>query len=128
MCKHVISLLTVALMSLSTLSVAASLESDMKDMSAIYQSLVKAKSAGEMYYMLKNLRTKAEDARNGIPDILAGRDLNDPQIKAYQQGIDELVTQIDKTNAFVQQGKLHEAKIEAQKIASFRDRNHQKFR
>ncbi|WP_075182722.1 cytochrome b562 [Pantoea sp. 1.19] len=126
--KSIVSLLAVALLSAGGAASAASLEKDMKDMGAIYSSLDKAKSGEEMHKMLTDLRAKAQDAKKGTPDKLVGKAPDSPEIKGYHQGIDDLIAQIDKTDALAKAGKLDEAKAEAKKLADIRNVNHQKFR
>lgn len=48
-------------------------------------------------------------------------------MKDFHKGMDDLIAQIDKADALAKQGKLDEAKAEAQKLAAIRNENHKKF-
>ncbi|MGX9310142.1 cytochrome b562 [Pantoea ananatis] len=126
--KELMSLLAVAVLSVSVTAGAASIEHDMKDMAGIYKSLDGAKSADQLHKMLGDLRAKAEDAKKGTPDKLEGKAPDSPEMKDFHKGMDDLIAQIDKADALAKQGKLDEAKAEAQKLAAIRNENHKKFR
>lgn len=117
--------LAVSTLLASQWGIAASLGSDMHILASNYNTFASSNNPKQATLALSQMRAAALDAKKMPPN----RVQKDPQqLKAYRAGFDDLVMEIDKTNALVKAGKLAQAKQEGQKILTIRDVNHKKFR
>lgn len=120
--KTLATLMMVSALSFSSMSFAASLEDNMKTLAKNYKAFNKSKTAVEANKALDHMRIAATDA-NKAP--LKGR--GDAQAPTSSQLFEQLIAEIDKTQALVKEGHLENAKIEGKKIATIRDQGHKLY-
>ena len=124
--KMVLSgVLAVSSLLVSQWSVAATLEDDMHTLAIGYKNFNGSSNPQQASAALNQMRTAALDSKKLAPTKVK----KDPQqLKAYEAGFDQLVVEIDKTNALVKAGQLAQAKQEGKKLLDIRDVNHKKSR
>ncbi len=121
----VAGVLAVSSMLASQWGMAATLEDDMRTLAIGYKTFAGSDNAQQATAALTKMRVAALDSKKQAPAKVQ----KDPQqLKAYYAGVDQLVGEIDKTNALVKVGKLVQAKQEGKKLLDIRDANHKKFR
>ena len=108
---------------MSSMSFAASLEDNMKTLGKNYKAFNQTNSTVEANQALDNMRAAATDAKKVI---LKGR--SDVKAPTSTELFDQLIVEIDKTQAVVKAGHLDHAKIEAKKIAEIRDQGHKLYK
>ncbi|MHA3051302.1 cytochrome b562 [Acinetobacter sp. ANC 4640] len=121
----VAGVLAVSSMLASQWGMAATLEDDMRTLAIGYKTFAGSDNAQQATAALTKMRAAALDSKKLAPAKVQ----KDPQqLKAYHAGVDQLVGEIDKTNALVKAGQLAQAKQEGKKLLDIRDTNHKKFR
>ncbi|ENV46754.1 hypothetical protein P255_00903 [Acinetobacter brisouii CIP 110357] len=121
----VAGVLAVSSMLASQWGMAATLEDDMRTLAIGYKTFAGSDNAQQATAALTKMRVAALDSKKQAPAKVQ----KDPQqLKAYYAGVDQLIGEIDKTNALVKTGKLAQAKQEGKKLLDIRDTNHKKFR
>ncbi|MHA3049142.1 cytochrome b562 [Acinetobacter sp. ANC 4641] len=121
----VAGVLAVSSMLASQWGMAATLEDDMRALAIGYKTFAGSDNAQQATAALTKMRAAALDSKKLAPAKVQ----KDPQqLKAYHAGVDQLVGEIDKTNALVKAGQLAQAKQEGKKLLDIRDTNHKKFR
>lgn len=70
------------------------------------------------------MREAAVSSKQYLPHKLEGLPSENVQVKEYQAGLDQLVAEIDKVTALVEQGQLDQAKTEAINLVTIRNENH----
>lgn len=128
MSKTMIALITAALLSTSSLAMAASVADDMEAIADHYGSVLKADSVDVMKQGLQAMRVAAVDAQKGIPTKLKNKAEDSPEVKDFRHGMDSLIGEIDGALALADQGKLDEAKKAAQDFKETRNTYHKKYR
>lgn len=114
------TLATVMMMSaLSSMSFAATLQQNMQALGKNYKAFNQTTNPAEANKALDNMRAAATDAKTVK---LKGR--GDASAPSSTQLYDQLIAQIDKTQALVKGGHLDHAKMEGKKIAEIRDQGH----
>lgn len=126
--KTVMALIAAALLSASSLTMAASVADNMDTIAENYGKVLKADSTDVIKKGLQAMRVAALDAQKGIPTKLKDKAEDSPEVKDFRHGLDTLVGQIDGALALADQGKLDEAKKAAQDFKPTRDTYHKKFR
>lgn len=126
--KTVMVLIAAALLSASSLTMAASVADNMDTIAENYGKVLKADSTDVIKKGLQAMRVAALDAQKGIPTKLKDKAEDSPEVKDFRHGLDTLVGQIDGALALADQGKLDEAKKAAQDFKPTRDTYHKKFR
>ena len=126
--KTVMALIAAALLSASSLAMAASVADNMDTIAENYGKVLKADSTDVIKKGLQAMRVAALDAQKGIPTKLKDKAEDSPEVKDFRHGLDTLVGQIDGALALADQGKLDEAKKAAQDFKPTRDTYHKKFR
>ena len=103
----VAGVLAVSSMLASQWGMAATLEDDMRTLAIGYKTFAGSDNAQQATAALTKMRVAALDSKKQAPAKVQ----KDPQqLKAYYAGVDQLVGEIDKTNALVKAGKLVQAK------------------
>lgn len=77
---------------------------------------------------LSIMRKATVASKRYLPHKLEGRSAEDADVIAYQAGLDELIAEIDKVKALVEQGQLDQAKAEAIEFAEIRNKYHLLFK
>ncbi|AYO55635.1 cytochrome b562 [Acinetobacter wuhouensis] len=117
--KTLATMMLVSTVAISSMSFAASLEDNMKTLGKNYKVFNQTNNAAEANKALDNMRAAATDAKKVK---LKGR--GDAKAPTSTQLYDQLIAQIDKTQAVVKAGHLDHAKMEGKKIAEIRDQGH----
>ncbi|ELI8228103.1 cytochrome b562 [Yersinia enterocolitica] len=120
--------MAAALLSASSLAMAASVADNMDTIAENYGKVLKADSTDVIKQGLQAMRVAAQDAQKGIPTKLKDKAEDSPEVKDFRHGLDLLIGQIDGALALAEQGKLDEAKKAAQDFKPTRDTYHKKFR
>ena len=112
----------------STSVFAHELEAEMKTLAKSTQAFAKTEDLEKAKKQLAMMRTAAVASKQSLPHQLEGKSPEDEQVKAYQAGLDDLVLEIDRVSALVEQGQLSQAKQEALNLVKIRNENHKKFK
>lgn len=126
--KTMMALIAAALLSASSLAMAANVADDMDTIADNYGKVLKADSTDVMKQSLQAMRVAAKDAQKGIPTKLKKLGEDSPEVKDFRHGLDILIGKIDGALEFANQGKLDEAKKAAQDFKPTRDAYHKKYR
>ncbi|EKN3600176.1 cytochrome b562 [Yersinia enterocolitica] len=126
--KTIMALIAAALLSASSLAMAASVADNMDTIAENYGKVLKADSTDVIKKGLQAMRVAALDAQKGIPTKLKNKAEDNPEVKDFRHGLDLLIGQIDGALALADQGKLDEAKKAAQDFKPTRDTYHKKYR
>ncbi|MGM7957434.1 cytochrome b562 [Yersinia enterocolitica] len=126
--KTIMALIAAALLSASSLAMAASVADNMDTIAENYGKVLKADSTDVIKKGLQAMRVAALDAQKGIPTKLKNKSEDSPEVKDFRHGLDLLIGQIDGALALADQGKLDEAKKAAQDFKPTRDTYHKKYR
>ncbi len=108
---------------MSSMSFAASLEDNMKTLGKNYKAFNQTNSTVEANQALDNMRVAATDAKKVM--LKARGDANAP---TSTELFDQLIVEIDQTQAIVKAGHLDHAIMEAKKIAEIRDQGHKLYK
>ena len=117
--KTLATVMLVSAFTMSSMSFAADLEQNMKTLGKNYKAFNQTTNAADANKALDNMRAAATDAKKVK---LTGR--GDASAPTSTQLFDQLIAQIDKTQALVKGGHLDHAKMEGKKIAEIRDQGH----
>lgn len=117
--KTLATMMLVSAFTVSSMSFAADLEQNMKTLAKNYKAFNQTTNAAEANKALDNMRAVATDAKKVK---LKGR--GDASAPTSTQLYDQLIAQIDKTQALVKGGHLDHAKMEGKKLADIRDQGH----
>lgn len=117
--KTLATMMLVSAFTMSSMSFAADLEQNMKTLGKNYKAFNQTTNAADANKALDNMRAAATDAKKVK---LKGR--GDASAPTSTQLFDQLIAQIDKTQALVKGGHLDHAKMEGKKIAEIRDQGH----
>ena len=90
---------------------AADLETNMKTLAKSTKAFAEAKDAANAKQQLVVMREAAVSSKQYLPHKLQGLPSGNVQVKEYQAGLDQLVAEIDKVTALVEQGQLDQAKL-----------------
>lgn len=120
-------LISCAILGSSAVS-AADLEMNMKTLAKSTKAFAEAKDTDNAKQQLVVMREAAVSSKQYLPHKLEGLPSENVQVKEYQAGLDQLVAEIDKVTALVEQGQLDLAKTEAINLVTIRNENHKKFR
>lgn len=117
--KTLATVMMMSALSLSSMSFAATLQQNMQALGKNYKAFNQTTNPAEANKALDNMRAAATDAKTVK---LKGR--GDASAPSSTQLYDQLIAQIDKTQALVKGGHLDHAKMEGKKIAEIRDQGH----
>ncbi len=109
----------ISALGFSSMTFAATLQQNMQALGKNYKAFNQTNNAAEANKALDNMRAAATDAKKVK---LKGR--GDASAPTSTQLYDQLIAQIDKTQALVKGGHLDHAKMEGKKIAEIRDQGH----
>lgn len=125
----VLKAMPVALiLALMSFSVRAEVCDSMDNMMMSYAAFNRAANATEASKALTQMRAAAVEAKAGIPMHLEDEPQNSPKRQLYQQEMDKLIIQIDKTKALAAKGDMVQAKAEGKKLMQLRNEGHKLFR
>ncbi|MCH4247718.1 MAG: cytochrome b562 [Acinetobacter populi] len=113
---------------ISNLSMAADLGEDMSVLAKNYQAFNTATTTTDALQALAQMHTASLDAKQSTPMKLMDLPEDDPQIKAYQNAMDRLTTEIDEITDLVKAGKLEDAKQQGKVIEQMKSENHKLFK
>lgn len=88
---------------------AADLETNMKILAKSTKAFAEAKDAANAKQQLVVMREAAVSSKQSLPHKLEGLPSESEKVKEYQAGLDQLVDEIDKVTALVEQGQLDQA-------------------
>jgi soluble cytochrome b562 len=117
--KTLATVMMMSALSLSSMSFAATLQQNMQALGKNYKAFNQTTNPAEANKALDNMRAATTDAKKVK---LKGR--GDASAPSSTQLYDQLIAQIDKTQALVKGGHLDHAKMEGKKIAEIRDQGH----
>lgn len=120
--KTLATVMLVSAFTMSSMSFAADLEQNMKTLAKNYKAFNQTTNAADANKALDNMRAAATDAKKVK---LKGR--GDASAPTSTQLFDQLIAQIDKTQALVKGGHLDHAKMEGKKLADIRDQGHKLY-
>ncbi len=127
--KHLISMLTMSILLLSSVSAMANdTAEDMDILVQNYNSVLTAKEAETLKTALTNMRAAALDAKKGVPPKLEKESADSEAMKDYRQGFDILIGQIEGAMKLADEGKVDEAKAAAEEFKATRNEYHKKYR
>lgn len=127
--KHLIAMLTMSTLLLSSVSAMANdVAEDMDILAQNYSSVLKAKDAAPLKKALTSMREAAVDAKKGVPPKLEKESADSEAMKDYQHGFDILIAQIDDAMKLTDEGKVDEAKAAAEGFKATRNEYHKKYR
>ena len=117
--KTLATVMMISALGFSSMTFAATLQQNMQALGKNYKAFNQTNNAAEANKALDNMRAAATDAKKVK---LKGR--GDTSAPTSTQLYDQLIAQIDKTQALVKGGHLDHAKMEGKKIAEIRDQGH----
>jgi len=117
--KTLATVMMISALGFSSMTFAATLQQNMQALGKNYKAFNQTNNAAEANKALDNMRAAATDAKKVK---LKGR--GDANAPTSTQLYDQLIAQIDKTQALVKGGHLDHAKMEGKKIAEIRDQGH----
>ena len=120
--KTLATVMLVSAFTMSSMSFAADLEQNMKTLGKNYKAFNQTSNAAEANKALDNMGAAATDAKK-----VKLRGSGDASARTSTQLFDQLIAQIDKTQALVKGGHLDHAKMEGKKIAEIRDQGHKLY-
>ncbi|WP_299998977.1 cytochrome b562 [uncultured Cedecea sp.] len=127
--KHLIAMLTMSTLLLSSVSALANdVAEDMDVLAQNYGTVLKATDAAPLKKALTNMREAAMDAKKGVPPKLEKESADSEAMKDYQHGFDILIAQIDEAMKLADAGKVDEAKAVAEEFKATRNEYHKKYR
>ncbi|PWC12708.1 cytochrome B562 [Brenneria roseae subsp. americana] len=106
----------------------ATAAADMRAMQQSYISASKADDAATLKAALTTFRENVTSAKTQIPPDFANQSADDPDRKAYVEGLDKVLQKIDDALTLADEGKLKEAKASISDIALLRNEYHKKLR
>ncbi len=104
------------------------LEMDMKRLAKSTMAFAEAKDAVQAKKQLLIMRKATVASKKSRPHKLERLPAEHEQVKSYQQGLDLLITEIDKLIVLVDQGKLEQAQSQGMSLVKIRNEYHKKFR
>lgn len=127
--KHLIAMLTMSTLLLSSVSALANdVAEDMDILAKNYNSVLSAKEASTLKQALTKMREVAVDAQKGVPPKLESESSDSAAMKDYRHGFDVLISQIDGAMKLADEGKVDEAKAAAEGFKATRNEYHKKYR
>ncbi|WP_327857788.1 cytochrome b562 [Acinetobacter guillouiae] len=117
--KTLATVMMISALGFSSMTFAATLQQNMQALGKNYKAFNQTNNAAEANKALDNMRAAATDVKKVK---LKGR--GDASAPTSTQLYDQLIAQIDKTQALVKGGHLDHAKMEGKKIAEIRDQGH----
>ena len=127
--KHLVAMLTMSTLLLSSVSALANdVAEDMDILAQNYNSVLTAKEAATLKKALTNMRAAALDAKKGVPPKLEKEPSDSETMKDYHHGFDILIAQIDGAMKLADEGKVDEAKAAAEEFKATRNEYHKKYR
>ncbi|KAF1023949.1 MAG: Soluble cytochrome b562 [Acinetobacter bereziniae] len=117
--KTLATVMMMSALSLSSMTFAATLQQNMQTLGKNYKAFNQTTNPAEANSALDNMHAAVTDAKKVK---LKGR--GDASAPSSTQLYDQLIAQIDKTQALVKGGHLDHAKMEGKKIAEIRDQGH----
>lgn len=127
--KHLIAMLTMSTLLMSSVSAMANdVAENMDIMAKNYNLALTAKEATTLKTALTNMRTAVLDAKNGVPPKLEKESPDSEAMKDYHHGYDILIGQIDGAIKLADEGKVDAAKAAAEGFKATRNEYHKKYR
>lgn len=109
-------------------SFAATIEQNMKVLSAQLKVLNKTEDVQVASQALLQMQAAAEDAKQTIPPRLSKFAADSVEVQGYQAQLDQLIAVIQSTQALVQEGHLEHAKMEAKKLIDIKAQGHKLYK
>ena len=103
-------------------------KTDMKAMSQSLRAAANADDAAAMKASLTKLREYSVHAKTQVPPDFKDQPADGPERKAYVEGLDKLIQQIDATIGLLDAGKLDEAKAALDEMAQTKKEYHKKLK
>ncbi len=103
-------------------------KTDMKAMGKSMRAASEAEDAASMKAELTKLRGYAAHAKTQTPPDFKDQPADGPERKAYVEGLETLIKQIDDTIGLLDAGKLDEAKAALEGMAQTKKEYHQKLK
>lgn len=103
-------------------------KTDMKAMSQSLRAASQADDAASMKAALTKLREYSVHAKEQIPPDFKDQPADGPERKAYVEGLDTLIKQIDDTIGLLDAGKLDEAKAALDGMGQTKREYHKKLK
>lgn len=106
---------------------ADALETEMKTLAKSTKAFATTNDIETAKKQLAIMRQAALASKQSVPHKLETLSPEHEQAQAYQAALDQLVVEIDKVTALVNQGQLDQAKAEAMSLIKIRNESHKKF-
>lgn len=106
---------------------AADVGQSMKEMGKQYRLVMKDTDSSTLRQDLGNLKSAAQTAAAGVPDNMKDQPADSPDRKAFAQGMQEFIAQIDVVDQLAKAGNMDQAKIEAAKLKDLMKEYHGKL-
>lgn len=106
---------------------AADVGQSMKDMGKQYRLVMKDTDATTLQQDLGNLKIAAQAAAAGVPDNMKDQPADSPDRKAFTQGMQEFIAQVDVVDQLAKAGHVDQAKTEAAKLKDLMKEYHGKL-
>ena len=107
---------------------AHQLEKDMHVLGKTMTAFAQTNDLAEANKQLVLMRKAAVSSKASLPHQLEGLKPENDLVKSYQNGLDQLIAEIDAVTALVAKGLLEDAKVEALKLVKLRNEYHQQFK
>ena len=111
----------------SSTVLAHELEAEMKTLAKSTKAFATTNDIETAKKQLAIMRQAALASKQSVPHKLETLSPEHEQAQAYQAALDQLVVEIDKVTALVNQGQLDQAKAEAMSLIKIRNESHKKF-
>jgi len=102
-------------------------EQDMQAMAKAFKAANNADDAAQLQTSLEQLKAAATHAKGEVPKKFKDEAADGPNRQAYQQGLDELIGQVDQALSLVKDGKQDEAKALLDTLNSTKRTYHKKL-
>jgi len=102
-------------------------ELDMQAMAKAFKAASHADDAAQLQASLEQLKAAATHAKGEVPEKFKDEAADGPNRQAYQQGLDQLIGQVDQALGLLKDGKLDEAKALLEEINSTKRTYHKKL-
>lgn len=128
MIKKIMPLLFICFAFVATPSFAAQdVAISMHQMAKNYRAVMQDETLKSVTADLAKLHAAAEKARNGVPDFLQNKPVDDPQRQVFRDGMDRFLKQVELAQEYAKEGDLNKAKEAAAKLDQLHHYYHKKL-